>query len=94
MAWMYAHWAPLCEVIGVALEVLGILLMANVYTHLLLRQMPLVLVSALWRGKPAHDAAGVAELFKERAVVSLQGLAVMCLGFLFKAIPSIVHLVH
>ena len=92
MAWLATHWADLFEVAGVTLEVAGVLLMANVYTHVYVRQMPRVLVSALWRGSAARQAAGVAELFEERAIVSLQGLAVMCAGFLCKAVPHIIHM--
>jgi hypothetical protein len=94
MSWLVDHWAHLCEVAGVALEVTGVLLMANTYTRVLPRQVPYVLVSALWRGRTAREAASIVHLVQEKVTASLQGLACMCLGFMLKALPSVVQIFH
>ena len=92
MSWFAHHWTHLSEVLGVMFEVTGVLLMANIYTRVLPHQVPLVLLSALWRGRAARDAANIVSLVQEKVMASLQGLAFMCIGFMLKALPSFVHL--
>ncbi len=94
MTWLGAHWAHALEAAGLLLEVIGVLLMANAYTRVFYYQLPGVLVSSLWNGKAAKDAAEIKEHIHDNAVVSIRGLAFMCLGFMLKATPSIVHLIY
>ena len=75
------------QLIGLALEIAGVLLMANLYTGIVpLRQLVYLLFSALFRGAEAAGAVEMATLHLEDRLAALQGLAFIGLGFLLQAI--------
>jgi hypothetical protein len=74
------------QLLGLCLEVAGVLRMANGYTSSATPGGALrIVVSALVRGATARGAASIAHLSPEDRLKSLQGLAVVGLGFLVQA---------
>jgi hypothetical protein len=67
----------------------GVLLMATRYTYVLKRQIPFVLLNAIWRGRAAKAAAVVADLIPERSLSVLQGLSLITVGFILRTLPSL-----
>ncbi len=70
------------QLLGLMMEIVGVLLMANSYTGIVpLRQLLFILFSALFRGATAAGAVEVAHLRLENKIAALQGLALMGFGF-------------
>jgi hypothetical protein len=92
MHYLLANYGNILNVLAGVLEILGVLLMANHYTALPPLQVPLALITALWRGQFAKKAAEFSELNEDNALVSLQGLALIAAGFLCGSAPNIVKL--
>jgi hypothetical protein len=73
------------QLAGLAAQLAGVLLMANGYTSLVtIRHVPRLLASALRRGNAARGAAELHHLTVEDKLRSLQGLALIGLGFLLQ----------
>lgn len=79
----------LLQVVGLLLQLAGVLLMANGYTNFVHPgDLVALLSSALWRGKSARGAAALQKLSQEKKLASLQGLAFVGLGFLVQALGT------
>jgi len=78
------------NIVGGILELIGIMLMANIYLKTYDSKLPrpvytvLVLFSALWGGKKAQGAIGAAEILSDNLMISLRGLSFIGLGFLLQ----------
>lgn len=71
---------------GLLLEIVGVLLMANSYLGAAARKhWPLLLISALFRGKRARGAIRLSGLNEDDRLLAIQGLALIGLGFLCQA---------
>jgi F-type H+-transporting ATPase subunit b len=70
--------------IGIVVEIVGVFLTASRFTRIVWWQIPLVFVSALWRGKPGQAAAFLAEWNEERFLSLLQGITLILLGLLLQ----------
>jgi F-type H+-transporting ATPase subunit b len=70
--------------IGIIVEIIGVFLTASRFTRIVWWQIPLVFVSALWRGKPGQAAAFLAEWNEERFLSLLQGITLVLLGLLLQ----------
>ncbi len=69
-------------VAGLIFEVLGVFLMARRSFRIVrLYELPLLMISALFRAKAARGAAKVRELNSEDSLSDVQGLAFIGLGF-------------
>ena len=84
------------QLAGAVCEVAGVLLMANLYIGgVRLKQIVLVLLSALVRGDRARDAVAISDLIsREDKLTSLQGLALIGLGFVLQAAGADLAAVH
>jgi hypothetical protein len=79
--------AAVLQLLGLVMEIAGVLLMANVYTGIVpVRQLLFIMFSALVRGVEAAGAAEVAHLRVESRLAVLQGLALVGFGFFLQAI--------
>jgi len=77
--------AAALELAALGLQVAGVLLMANGYTRVVAtRDLPFLLLSALFRGKIARGAAQIGDLVAEDRLRALQGLALVGLGFMLQ----------
>lgn len=76
------------SIFGNAFELLGAYLMAHRYVNV---DFALgALWSALYRGTAAKDAAYAAEITEDRHVISLQGLSLICVGFLITLLANLI----
>ncbi len=83
----------LLQIIGSTLEVIGAYLIANLYFETVVgRQIPIMLIHAIWRGPKAKDAIALTGISKENKLISLQGIAFIGVGFLFQLLASVVSL--
>jgi hypothetical protein len=74
--------APWLQLAGSALEIIGVVLMANsLLSGLKGAGFLRTLVNALWRGPSARGAVRMSELSDENAVSALQGLTFVLVGF-------------
>lgn len=77
---------------GFGLEIWGILKMANGLMSLTrTRHVVPVLWSALWKGSKAEGLVRAVRLGTENRHQSLQGLALVALGFLIQAVATVVE---
>ena len=84
----------LLQLVGLAAQLAGVLLMANGYTGLVRAgNVPRLLASALRRGAAARGAAELHSLTVEDKLRSLQGLASIGLGFLLQTAGTALPLV-
>lgn len=84
--------------VGLIFEIVGVLLMANAYLKRASDSaVPMVLMSALWRGDTARGAAfpGRSDVEGEKRanLVALQGLAFIGVGFVFQSIVGFFTLI-
>ena len=79
--------AAVLQLAGAACEIGGVLLMANLYIGGARRgQVVAVLLSALVRGERARDGVEISDfLSRESKLASLQGLALIGVGFVLQA---------
>ncbi len=86
------------QLIGSILEVIGVIMMANLYTRTGLKNFPMIFLSAIIRGKTARGVAIVSVIKKSDEeeissnLLSLQGLSLIAFGFMFQAIGNLVTL--
>lgn len=81
------------QLLGLGCEIAGVLLMANGHTGAVTRGgVARLLASALVRGATARGAAGIGHLSPENRLSSLQGLALIGLGFLLQTLGSLLQL--
>ncbi|MCP5426168.1 MAG: hypothetical protein H6970_14035 [Gammaproteobacteria bacterium] len=79
--------AAVLQLLGLSMEIVGVLLMANLYTGIVpWRQLLSILLSALVRGATAVGAVEVADLRAENKMAALQGLALVGGGFFLQAL--------
>lgn len=84
MTW--ADAAYLLQVVGLCAEVGGAILMAvQLISIARPLEWPLVFLSGLWRGRTARDAIRLQALNRENKLAGLQGLSLICLGFVLQA---------
>jgi len=74
-------------------EITGVFLMANAYLKVPMYQVPIVLISAIWRGGNAKKMAAIKQLSSESVLASLQGISLVGLGFILQVIPEILALI-
>lgn len=75
---------------GLIFEIVGVLLMAHLYLKVEnFKEQLKVLISALYRGEDAQAVQVLPDIFKEKKIVTLQGIAFIVLGFIFQFIASI-----
>jgi len=79
-------------VIAALFEILGVFLMANQIINVRTRQVPRVMLSALWQGEFAKAAELIHSLSKERVRKSLQGLAFIAFGFVISFLIMLLQL--
>lgn len=85
--------ALLLQIIGSTLEVIGAYLIANLYFETVTRrQIPIMLIHALWRGSKAKDGIALTGISEENKLISLQGIAFIGIGFLCQLLASIMAL--
>lgn len=72
--------AILVTLLGLAIEVAGIMLMARPYVKVPIRQLPAALISALHKGEDAKAMVEIAEMAGSRPLDFVQGLAFASLG--------------
>lgn len=77
---------------GMVCEIIGALMIANRYLNTPWPARGRILVSAIFMGRSARGALGIAALSEERADVALRGLGFLCLGFVLRTLPSIAEL--
>jgi uncharacterized membrane protein len=76
-------WPDLLHLVGILVEFVGVLLTFNSFTTTIYRyQIPIALASALVRGKMARAASFLWN--KEKAISTLQGIALIVLGFILQ----------
>jgi hypothetical protein len=88
------HWHALVYLLGMIFEIIGALLLANRYLNMPWWSRLGVLTSAVYGGKSAQRAEAIAELSGESAKYAIRGLGFLCLGFLFRTLPSIAELLN
>ena len=94
MSFLEAHWQELSHLVGLVFEVAGTWLLASRYVNVPVWQVPAMLVTALWRGETAKDAAQIGDdLVRERGINIIQGLAFLLVGFVLRSLPVIVALI-
>lgn len=81
-------WATWISIVGNGFELLGAYLMAHRYVNVGFAFG--ALWSGLYRGKAARDAAYAAEITSDRHLVSLQGLSLICVGFLLTLVANLI----
>ena len=86
------HWKDIAYLLGMVLEIIGAMMMANKYLNERPRDVLAILVSAIFGTRRAQGAAAIADMSGERFMLTLRGLALICAGFVLRTIPSIVHL--
>lgn len=80
------------QIVAACCEILGVVFMANSYVRIVMnRQIPYLLLSAIWRGKRAQNAAFF-DINEDHRLTSLQGLALIALGFCFQAVAALFSL--
>lgn len=87
------HISDLLQIIGGILQMAGTLLMANVYLNMPLQYVPLHILSALFRGERAKSVTNNFLWTLEtprRALISVQGLGLIGVGFLLQTIGTVV----
>lgn len=95
IGWATTHWHELAEVIGTALEILGLFLAANAILKVPAKQLPRVLASALVKGPDSRAAAKISEVIDHDDIAkSLRGFSLVIIGLAMKATPSAVGLFH
>jgi hypothetical protein len=82
---------------GMTLEIFGALLLANRYLNSQSWATNIWgLISAFKRRRrnklETHPAEEIAELSGDRAADALRGIGILCLGFIFRSLPSIADL--
>lgn len=78
------------QLLGLSCEIAGVLLMANGYTGAVTREgVVRLLASALVRGATARGAAAMGHLSTEDRLGSLQGLALIGLGFVLQTLGAL-----
>lgn len=88
----------LFQLLGSFFEIVGVVMMANLYTRISLKSFPKVLWSALIRGRAAEGVATVSLIKKNKQeekisnLLSLQGLSLVALGFVCQAIGNVLSL--
>ncbi len=81
------------QLVGLVLEIVGIVLMANGHTRAIYgRGRWWILVTALWRSGIAEEATRQLSLTVEDVRSVLQGLAFIGLGFLVQALSAVLSL--
>ena len=81
------------QLLGLGCEIAGVLLMANGYTGAVTRGgVVRLLASALVRKATAQGAASIAHLSPEDRLGSLQGLALVGLGFFLQTLGTLLQL--
>ncbi len=85
-----SHWDAFLHVLGGGVGIAGTFLMATHYLKSSFGERVWVLVTAIWRGTPAKNAAAIEP--GESRVKSLQGLAFIAIGFLLGLIPDLAAL--
>ena len=95
MSFLKDHWKELSHLAGLVFEIAGTWLLASRYVKVPVWQVPLVLLTAFWRGEYAKDAAIIGEkLAKERGINILQGLTFLLIGFSLRSVTAIADLFH
>lgn len=85
--------ALVLDLIGLLLQIAGVLLMANGYTGMVrATHLPRLLLSALVRGPVARGAARVGTVTPEDRLRSLHGLSLVGVGFLLQAVSKVLLL--
>lgn len=83
----------LLQITGSTFEVAGAYLIANLYFELVRgRQIPIMLIHALWRGSKAKDGIALTGISEENKLISLQGISFIGVGFLCQLLASIINL--
>jgi hypothetical protein len=85
---MPAVIANICEIVGAACEVVGALELANRYLHIKWFKLIVPLVSALWRGRRAREAAEIGAMSPEDPVRNMRGITLLIAGFMIRALPQ------
>ena len=78
------------KLVGDFTAVMGTFMMANGYLGGKLTQIPLTLLSSLYRGGRAQRVAKAREIVNEKVIVTLQGLSLIALGFFLQLLPEAV----
>lgn len=77
-------------IIGLGLELTGVIALARKYVRLVpVFEVPRLLFAALFRAPAARQAAEVQHLWVETTLDSLQGLALIALGFIFQTTATL-----
>lgn len=82
----------LLQIIGATLEVVGVILTASQFVSVPLQQIPHILASALVRGELAQGSVEIAKLVGEKPIQFVQGLSLICLGFLVQFFAGLISL--
>ena len=76
-------------IIASILQMVGAMLMANVFFNIKAKSMIQSLFSGVFRGEKAQRAAGAGRIYTEEPIKTLQGLSLIFLGFLLNLIHDI-----
>lgn len=85
--------ADYLQILGGCFGLVGSLMVANTYMNVPMTQKVIALLSALLRGRYAKNVAsgkGLTVEGTERALIALQGLAFIAVGFLFQTLGVVV----
>ncbi|HWB50324.1 MAG TPA: hypothetical protein VG651_14535 [Stellaceae bacterium] len=91
-AYFLSHWEHVTYFSGIVLEVWGAFLISRRYVRFGFWQIIAVLISALYRGETAQNAAATIEYIEDSTIDVLKGLALIALGSILRAVPSAVGL--
>jgi hypothetical protein len=91
--YIITNWVSLVYFLGMLAEITGVVLMASRYTRETLPNLPLIMLTALWRGSKAMESAKLERFSAENVVTVIQGLGFVGLGFLLQSVPTIINLV-
>jgi len=83
--------AEMVMVVGLLVEMTGVLLMARQFANVRLKQLPGALVSALFRRCDA--LVEIAEMSGDQPTDFVQGLGFACLGILIQASATVIDIV-
>ncbi len=84
-------WDTMLTCVGLMFEMCGAFLMCLRFTNVRYSQVPLVLITAIWRGKAAHSASDLADFTPEKNLSFVQGLSFVALGFVLQTIASLLE---
>ena len=92
MLYIANNWGSILQVVGGVCEILGALFLANRYLNVRLLHVPKLILRSLRPYNKGDVARVVYDFSNERIRLSIRGIFLLCLGFIFQAMPAAISL--